>query len=266
MLLTRLGISRLWGENPERLWLFLRGFMPFVLRQLAPGYGYGAERIPESGGGVVAANHFGTIDPALVGIFSTRTIYYMTKIELLDTPVIGGALRWTGCFSVRRGEGDRDSIRVARWLAREGHLVGMFIEGTRQKLGHPGPVHAGAAMIAMHEEVPIIPCGVDTFGWTMKHRRACGVVWGDPIHLDGLPRNGRGYKEGAGIVGAEIHRLWRLAGEAVAAGFPSELPDGSRRSRGIGRRDCHRVTGARYWPDEPWAAGPLGPLYRRPRA
>jgi hypothetical protein len=25
-------------------------------------------------------------------------------------------------------------------------------------------------------------------------------------------------------------RLWRLAGEAIAAGFPEQLPDGSRRS------------------------------------
>ena len=45
-----------------------------------------------------------------------------------------------------------------------------------------------------------------------------------------LPRSGRGYKRAADIVGAEILRLWRLAAEAVAAGFPSELPDGSRRT------------------------------------
>lgn len=60
----------------------------------------------------------------------------------------------------------------------------------------------------------------------------CAVVWGDPIDLSALPRSGRGYKEAADIVGAEILRLWRLAGEAVAAGFPTELPDGARRTPG----------------------------------
>jgi hypothetical protein len=58
----------------------------------------------------------------------------------------------------------------------------------------------------------------------------CAVVWGDPLDLTGLPRSGRGYRQAAGIVGKEILRLWRLAGEAVATGFPHELPDGARRS------------------------------------
>ena len=57
----------------------------------------------------------------------------------------------------------------------------------------------------------------------------CCVVWGDAIELSGLPRSGRGYRRAAGIVAAEILRLWRLAAEATAAGFPPELPDGARR-------------------------------------
>ena len=48
--------------------------------------------------------------------------------------------------------------------------------------------------------------------------------------LGGLPRAGRGYKQAAEILAKEIVRLWRLAGEAIAAGFPEQLPDGSRRS------------------------------------
>src|SRR5207253_1627574 len=98
---------------------------------------------------------------------------------------------------------------------------------------HPGPVHPGAAMIAIQEGVPILPCGLDSFGWTLGNRRRCALVWGEPIDLEGLPRNGRGYKEGAAIVEAEINRLWRQASEAVAAGLPERLPDGTRRSRPV---------------------------------
>ena len=36
------------------------------------------------------------VDPALIGIYSKRTIYYMTKVELLSIPVFGEALRWSG--------------------------------------------------------------------------------------------------------------------------------------------------------------------------
>ncbi len=260
-MLTELGLYKLWGEDPQRTQLFARRFMPSVARMLSQSYGYGVDRVPASGGVVLAANHFTTIDPLLVGIFTRRSVRFMSKLELVEIPVLGEILRWLGTFAVRRGEGDRDSLRVARWLAAEGHAVGFFMEGTRQELGHPAPGHPGAAMVAIQEDVPIVPCGVDTFGWSLTHRRPCALVWGDPIDLSGLPKNGRGYKEGTRIVDAAILDLWRQAAFAVAEGFPHALPDGARRSGPIGRRGTIEVT-ARSWPREPWAKGPLGPVYR----
>jgi 1-acyl-sn-glycerol-3-phosphate acyltransferase len=186
------------------------------------------ERVPAEGGGVVAANHFSGIDHPLIGAFCPRTIYFLAKAELLHVPVVGPSLRALGVFGVRRGEGDRDALRHARSLAREGNLVGVHLEGTRQRFGHPGPMLPGGLMIALQEGVPVIPCGLDTFGWSPTNRRKCAVVWGEPIRLDDLPRNRRGYAEAAEIVGAEIVRLWRLAAEASAAGLPAELPDGSK--------------------------------------
>jgi 1-acyl-sn-glycerol-3-phosphate acyltransferase len=183
-----------------------------------------------TGGGVIAANHLSAIDPSLLGSLCPRTIYYMAKAELLAMPVVGDVLMWTGAFPVRRGEGDRESLRQAREIAREGHMVGVFVEGTRQRFGYPGEVRPGATMIALQEGVPIIPCGIYSFGWTRSNRMPCALVWGDPIDLGGLPRAGRGYKQATEILGKELVRLWRQAGEAIAAGFPEQLPDGARRS------------------------------------
>lgn len=205
-------------------------FVPRIAVWLAPAAGYGVDRVPLEGGGVVAANHFSGIDHPLIGGFSPRTIYFLAKAELLQVPVVGWSLRSLGVFGVRRGEGDRDALRLARLLAREGNLVGVHLEGTRQRLGHPGPMHPGGLMIAVQEGVPVIPCGLDTFGWSPRNRRKCAVVWGEPIRLDDLPRNRRGYSKAVEIVGAEIVRLWRLAAEASAAGLPAELPDGAKRS------------------------------------
>jgi 1-acyl-sn-glycerol-3-phosphate acyltransferase len=265
-MLTELGLYRLWHEDPERAWPFVRAWMPAVLRLLAPNYGYGIDRMPKSGGGVVAANHFSAVDPPLIGIYSRRTIYFMTKVELLDLPVAGEALRWLGSFAVRRGRGDRDALRVARWAIGVGHVVGMFMEGTRQRFGYPGPVHPGAAMLAIREGVPVIPCGLDTFSWSLRRPRTCGLVFGQPIDLSGLPQNGRGYKEGAGIIEAEICRLWQLASNAVADGFPPELPDGARRSGPLRNGDTFPALGVEPWPREPWAEGPLGPVWPGRRA
>src|SRR5688572_4773209 len=79
------------------------------------------DRVPVEGGGVIAANHLSAIDPPLVGMLCPRTIYFMTKAELLATPIVGDFLSWTGAFSVRRGEGDRESLREARRLVARSH-------------------------------------------------------------------------------------------------------------------------------------------------
>jgi len=205
-------------------------FVPRIAVWLAPAAGYGVDRVALEGGGVVAANHFSGIDHPLIGGFSPRTIYFLAKAELLEVPVVGWGLRSLGVFGVRRGEGDRDALRHARRLVREGHLVGVHLEGTRQRFGHPGTMQPGGLMIALQEGVPVIPCGLDTFGWSPRNRRKCAVVWGEPMRLDDLPRNRRGYAEAVEVVSAEIVRLWRLAAEASAAGLPPELPDGAKRS------------------------------------
>ncbi len=210
-MLTELGLYKLFGEDPEKAQRFARSFMGTVAMALAPSATYGVERVPDTGGLVVASNHLSAIDPVLVPILCPRTIYQLAKIELLEVPIAGEVLRWLGSFAVRRGEGDRDALRVARWVASEGHAVGFFVEGTRRKLGYPGPGHAGAAMIAIQEGVPVVPCGLDTFQWSLRNPRRCAIVWGDPIDLSGLPRSGKGYKEGAAIVDEAILGLWRQA-------------------------------------------------------
>src|SRR5690348_6644819 len=98
-MLTELRIPSLWGGTPERTWRFARGLVIPIMHALAPTAGYGADRIPATGGAVLAANHFSGLDPTLVGIYSTRTLYFMAKLELLEVPVVGELLRWTGTFA-----------------------------------------------------------------------------------------------------------------------------------------------------------------------
>jgi 1-acyl-sn-glycerol-3-phosphate acyltransferase len=261
-MLTRLGLYRLLGENPERTWAVARRAVTPIQNVLAESWGYGHERLPAQGGAVVAVNHFSGIDPTVLGVHSRRALYYMAKIELLSVPVVGEALRWTGAFAVRRGESDRDSLRVARWAARQGHVVAMFAEGTRQQFGYPGPMHPGAAMIAVQEDVPLVPCGLDTFGWSFRNRRPCCVVWGEPVRLE-VPRTGKGYREGTALAEELVTALWRRAAQAAADGFPPALPGGLRRGPPLSDSETVHHPELPPWPDDDWAAAPLGPVYRR---
>ena len=117
-------------------------------------------------------------------------------------------------------------------------------------------------MVAMQEGVPVVPVGVDAFGWSLRNRRPLAVAFGEPMDLSGFSRNGRGYKEAAGAVESEMVRLWRLAAQAAADGFPDRLRDGTPREPEVSMRDFERPSSLRAWPTEPWAEGPLGPLYK----
>jgi 1-acyl-sn-glycerol-3-phosphate acyltransferase len=258
--LTELGLYKLLGENPERTWPVARELVIPIARVIVPAWGYGQELLPAEGPLVVASNHFSEVDPAILGLHSRRALYYMAKIELLSIPIVGEILRWTGAFAVRRGESDRDSLRVARWAIQTGHVAGVFAEGTRQQLGYPGPMHPGAAMLAIQEGVPLVPAGLDSFGWNLKNRRRCCVVWGEPVTLD-LPRTGKGYKEGAVVVEELITKLWRRAAQAVADGFPETIDGGLERRPFIRGKEMFSYPELPTWPDDEWAEGPLGPVY-----
>jgi len=230
MLLTRLGLPKLWREDPDVFWAFMRYTVAPVMYGLTRAAAYGIERVPETRGGVIAANHLNAIDHPLVGLVCPRPVYFISKAELLEIPVAGEIFAWGGTFPVRRGEPDRAALRHARDLVRDGKLLGFHVEGTRQRTGHPGAARRGAALIAMQENVPIVPCGLETYGWSFRRPRRCAVVWGQPIVLADLPRSRNGTAEATQRISAEIVRLWRLAAEAVATGFPPALSDGTPRS------------------------------------
>ena len=170
---------------------------------------YGAERMPMTGGLVVAANHFSWVDPPALGVSSPRTLYFMAKIEAHRAPGLGQLARSFGAFAVRRGESDRDAVRTMRQIVRDGHALGLFVEGTRQRSGEPGHVQPGAAMVAINEDVPVIPVALHgSQMWRLGNFHPVSLAWGQPMTFEGLPRGGKGYKEASVEIERAIRRLW----------------------------------------------------------
>ena len=184
---------------------------------------YGAERVPLTGGLVVAANHFSWIDPPALGAACPRTLYFMAKVEAHRVPGLGELMRAFGTFAVRRGESDRDAVRRMREIVRERNALGMFAEGTRQRSGVPGPVQPGAAMVAVTEEVPLIPAAIHgSQSWRLGNFAPVSIAWGTPMTFEGLPRGGKGYKEASVEVERELRRLWEWLVDVHALGRPAD--------------------------------------------
>jgi len=193
----------------DAIWAVGRATIGTAVKLAAPLRVYGAERVPATGGLVVAANHFSWIDPPALGAVSPRTLYFMAKVEAHSVPGLGALMRTFGAFAVRRGESDRDAVRTMRQVVRDGNALGMFVEGTRQQSGVPGPVQPGAAMVAINEEVPVIPVALHgSQTWRPGNFHPVSVAWGQPMTFEGLPRGGKGYKEASLEIEREIRRLW----------------------------------------------------------
>jgi 1-acyl-sn-glycerol-3-phosphate acyltransferase len=180
------------------------------VRLLAPLRNYGADRVPKEGGVVLALNHFSWLDPPAFGACSPRTIYYMAKVEAHRVPGLGQLIRSFGTFSVRRGESDREAVRIMRQIVRDGHALGLFVEGTRQHSGVPGQAQPGAAMVALQENVPVVPAAIHgAQDWKIGNFHPVSVAWGEPMTFEGLAKGGKGYREASAMIQDEIHRLWR---------------------------------------------------------
>ncbi len=191
-----------------------------------PGARLWSRPAPESGGCVVAITHLDWIDIPLVGALSPRNLNYVAKVELGRIPALGRFLDWHGIISVRRGESDRDAVRMMRQAARDGRAVAVFVEGTRQSSGEPGVAQPGAAMVALQEGVPVVPVGIyGTQFWRFWNFAPCSIAIGEPVRFDDLPKNGRGYKEATAEIERRIRVLYDWLADVHARGRPhGEVP------------------------------------------
>jgi 1-acyl-sn-glycerol-3-phosphate acyltransferase len=202
-------------------WALGRRYMGWPAQFVTRARAYGRERVPATGGLVYAINHMHWIDVPLVGSLSPRNVSFVAKAEAAHFPGLGRFLRWHGTISVRRGASDRDAVRMMRETARNGGVVGLFVEGTRGKTGHPGAAQPGAAMVSMQESVPVIPIAIyGTQFWKLGSRSPCSIAFGEPVRFEGLPKGGRGYKEATVEIERRINVLFDWLADIHAQGRP----------------------------------------------
>lgn len=151
---------------------------------------HGRGNLPATGGYVLACNHVSSLDPWPLGLplWPRRWLRFMAKSELYWWP-LSLVLNGAGAFKIRRGLGDREAIETAIELAREGHVVAMFPEGTRRAKGlvkkHEARPRSGAARIALEAGVPLVPAAVAGTDRLLK-LGPLRIAYGAPIEMDDL--------------------------------------------------------------------------------
>jgi len=150
----------------------------------------GRDVLPGEGGYVLACNHVSSFDPWPLGLplWPRRFLRFMAKSELYWWPM-RLVLDGVGAFPVRRGQADLEAIETAVRLAREGHVVTMFPEGTRRQKGlvkrHEARPRSGAARIALEAGVPLVPAAVAGTDRLLR-LGPLRVAYGAPVEIDDL--------------------------------------------------------------------------------
>jgi 1-acyl-sn-glycerol-3-phosphate acyltransferase len=143
--------------------------------------------LPKDAPAIVIMNHSGGIDPLIMmKTIRPRFLQTMTKIENYDLPIFNTFMRLWGAYPVTRGEVDRRALDFTLQLLRQGELVLIAPEGTRQ----PTMIEAkdGLAYLAVKAGVPIVPVGLEgtrTFFSNLKRLRRTdvNVRFGQPFRL-----------------------------------------------------------------------------------
>lgn len=164
----------------------------------------GTEKFPKEGGILLCSNHIHALDPPVVGMTSPRTVHFMAKEELFKLPVLGRLLPQVNAFPVKRGMSDREALRSALRILKNGDVVGLFPEGTRSTDGVLKKGLSGAGFFALRGNADVMPCAI--IG-PYKPFRKVKVIYGDPVLMEPYRERKASAEEVTAVIMASIQKL-----------------------------------------------------------
>ncbi len=133
----------------------------------------GLDRLPAKEPFVFAMNHLSSFDTlGGIALGPIRQATAFAAIEHRRDFIGGWILDQLGVIWVRRGEADREAIKIALDEIKSGTALAMAIEGTRSRTGGLQPGKTGPVFLATRANVPVIP----------------GAVWGTEKIISNLKR------------------------------------------------------------------------------
>ena len=121
----------------------------------------GLENVPEDGPIIFAGNHIHLMDQNAIIVSYKRPIHYMAKKEYWDSWKTRWFFNMAGCIPVNRSIKDTKATERALEVLNNGHCIGIFPEGTRNKTdAFLLPFKFGAVSMAKKTKAMIVPFAV----------------------------------------------------------------------------------------------------------
>ena len=206
----------------------------------------GARNVPQRGAAIIASNHLSFSDHFFGPLPLRRQVLYLAKAEYFTGRGLKGFISRAffsalGQIPIDRGGGaaSERAMRTALRVLAEGHLLGIYPEGTRSPDGRLYRGKTGVARLALEAQVAVIPCAmINTFefmppGRTRPSFRVRpGVRYGEPLDFSryyGMASDRRALREVTDEIMRVIEKLSgqeavdlyaQTAKDRIAAGQP----------------------------------------------
>ena len=145
-------------------WILKRVVLGPILRLIFRPWVEGLENIPEEGGAVLASNHLSFSDSIFLPLVVPRRVTFLAKSDYFNGRGVKGRLtarffKSAGQLPVDRSGGKASEAALGTGLRvlREGHLLGIYPEGTRSPDGRLYRGKTGVARMALEARVPVLP-------------------------------------------------------------------------------------------------------------
>ena len=154
----------------------------------------GADRVPATGGVILASNHLSFIDSVFLPLVIERNMVFLAKSDYFTGKGLKG---WatklfftaTGMLPIDRsgGKASEASLNTGLRVLAGGEALGIYPEGTRSPDGRMYRGRTGVARMVLEARVPVIPVAmIDTarimpIGSRMPRLGRIGIVFGEPL-------------------------------------------------------------------------------------
>ncbi len=195
----------------------------------------GLDNIPQQGAAILASNHLSFSDSVFIPVVVPRQVRFLAKNDYWKGRGISGMWsRWffdiTGQIPMDRsgGRASADSLDAGLQALRDGHLLGIYPEGTRSPDGRLHRGKLGVAKLALRAQVPVIPIAligtdkVQPIDKMVPRVRRVGMIIGEPMSFDSYYANAEDRFAQRAVTDEIMSQIMRLSGQEYVDTYASE--------------------------------------------
>jgi 1-acyl-sn-glycerol-3-phosphate acyltransferase len=164
-----------------------------ILRLIYRPKAIGLENIPAEGPVILACNHVSFVDSLFMPLVIKRKVVFLGKADYFDSWRTRWFFKAVNVIPVRRegGSAGEAALRTGIRVLSEGHVIGIYPEGTRSPDGRLYRGKTGVGRMALEAKVPVVPVAVEGTREVMpieakvpRLRGRVTVTFGKPLTFD----------------------------------------------------------------------------------